>query len=131
MTEYVERASGPVRRVDGPGCTPAVVDVESAPPVTVHMATCTPNSQPYWHDEGGQRTEHGYQINVLDEGLNILATIDLPEWETFRPASAGHRLIEHGWMIRPDARTPETVNGWRPVGSGWVTQVISTDVLMP
>lgn len=127
-----ERASGPPRPapvprlVDGPGCTPAAVDeqlVDDGPAVL--MATCTPNSQPFW-DGGEQRTEHGYQINVLDDGLNILATIELPDWETFRPASAGHRLIEHGWMIRPDARGPESVNGWRAIGSGWVTQVIRT-----
>lgn len=83
-------------------------------------ATCTPNSYP--HKDG--RVEHGFQINVLDHDLIAITTVDLPDWESFRPASAGHRLIERGWMIRPDARGPETVNGWRPVGSGWMTQVI-------
>lgn len=87
------------------------------------MAACTPNSLP--DDEGD--VEHGFQINVLDHNLEILATIDLPDWESFRPASAGHRLIEHGYMIRPDTRTPETVNGWREVGSGWMTQVMRLD----
>jgi hypothetical protein len=33
-------------------------------------------------------------------------------------------------MIRPDARDePGTLNGWRPIGSGWVTQVIPTEVV--
>lgn len=114
-----ERASGPPRPA-----RPVLVDAPA-----LFMATCTPNSAPFWHDDV-QRCQHGYEINVLDDGLNILATIELPEWESFRPASAGHRLIEHGWMIRPEARDePETVNGWRAIGSGWVTQVISTDVV--
>ena len=87
------------------------------------MATCTPNSLP---DAGGE-VQHGFQINVLDASMAILATVDLPDWETFRPASAGHRLIEHGYMIRPDARTSGTVNGWRQAGSGWMTQVMRLD----
>lgn len=124
-----ERVSGSprpapdARFVDGPGCTPAAVEQPA-----IMMATCTPNSAPFWHNDE-QLCENGYQINVLDASLNILVTIDLPEWDTFRPASAGHRLIERGWMIRPEARNePDTVNGWRAIGSGWVTQVISTDV---
>lgn len=87
------------------------------------MAACTPNSLP---DAEGE-VEHGFQINVLDHNLNTLETIDLPDWETFRPASAGHRLIEIGYMIRPDTRTPETVNGWSRVGPGWMTQVTRLD----
>ncbi|MGY5627488.1 hypothetical protein ACW7N6_38615 [Streptomyces sp. UC1A3] len=84
------------------------------------VAACTPNSLP---DADGV-TEHGFQITVLDARMAILATINLPEWESFRPASAGHRLIEHGYMIRPDIRTPETVNGWSQVGPGWMTSVV-------
>lgn len=90
-------------------------------------AVCTPNSHP--HPDG--RVEHGYQINVLDEGLSIVATVDLPEWESFRPASAGHRLIEHGYMIRPDARGPQAVNGWRRAEPGldsWSVPVVRVDV---
>lgn len=84
------------------------------------VAACTPNSLP---DAGGV-AEYGFQINVLDDDMSVLATINLPDWETFRPASAGHRLIEHGYMIRPDARTPETVNGWSQAGSGWMASVM-------
>lgn len=87
------------------------------------MAACTPNSLP---DADG-RTGHGFQINVLDDDMAVLATIDLPDWESFRPASAGHRLIERGYMIRPDARGPETVNGWTAVGPSWMTPVVRTD----
>jgi hypothetical protein len=87
------------------------------------MAACTPNSLP---DADGE-VEHGFQINVLNEGMDILATIDLPDWESFRPASAGHRLIEHGYMIHPEARGPETVNGWRQAGAGWMVSVIRTE----
>lgn len=122
MVRYVDRPSGPPFRVDH-DTTPAP-PVPLAPRVTLYMATCTPNSAPFWHDDV-QRCEHGFQLNVLDDELNIVVTIDLPEWESFRPASAGHRLIEHGWMIRPDTRGPDTVNGWRAIGSGWVTQVIA------
>ncbi|NUV64302.1 hypothetical protein [Streptomyces sp. CAI-85] len=89
-------------------------------------AVCTPNSHP---GEDG-RVEHGYQLNVLDAELRIVATVDLPEWESFRPSSAGHRLIEHGYMIRPDARGPETVNGWRQASPGldsWSVPVVRTD----
>lgn len=87
------------------------------------MAACTPNSLP---DAEGE-VEHGFQINVLDHSMSILVTIDLPDWDSFRPASAGHRLIENGYMIRPDVRTPETVNGWSRAGSGWMTQVMRLD----
>jgi hypothetical protein len=87
-------------------------------------AACTPNSHP---DEAG-RVGHGYQITVLDGRMEILATVDLPDWESFGPATAGHRLIEHGYMIRPDARgLPDTVNGWRQVGSGWLVPVVRID----
>lgn len=86
------------------------------------FAACTPNSEPV-----AGRAEYGYQINVLDEGMKILVTIDLPEWQKFRPASAGHRLIEHGYMIRPDARGPDTVNGWREVGMGFMVPVMRLD----
>lgn len=86
----------------------------------VLTATCTPNSYP--HDDG--RVEYGFQINVMDPGLNILATVDLPDWELFHPTSAGDRLIEHGFMIHPEARTVGAVKGWRPTGSGWLTQVV-------
>lgn len=89
------------------------------------MAACTPNSLP----GADGHTEHGFQINVLDSDMAILATIDLPDWETFRPASAGHRLIEHGYRIRPDARGADTVNGWSQAGPGWRVPVIRTEGL--
>ena len=91
------------------------------------FAACTPNSEPV-----AGRAEYGYQINVLDESMKILVTIDLPEWQKFRPASAGHRLIEHGYMIHPDARGQEgSINGWRRVSLGMMVPVIRTGDVVP
>lgn len=85
-------------------------------------AVCTPNSHP--HEDGN--VEHGFQINVLDEQLAILATVDLPDWESFRPASAGHRLIEVGFMIRPGVDRAD-LNGWKPVTNGYTVPVVSIE----
>ncbi|MFJ9907942.1 hypothetical protein ACIRVK_34560 [Streptomyces sp. NPDC101152] len=60
-------------------------------------------------------TPDGYRIRVLDEDYGVYLVHLFFDWDSFRPASAGHRLIEHGYMIRPDARTPNAVNGWREV----------------
>ncbi|MDX3241695.1 hypothetical protein [Streptomyces sp. ME18-1-4] len=57
----------------------------------------------------------GYRIRVLAEDHDGDLVDLIFDWDSFRPASAGHRLIEHGYMIRPDARTPDAVNGWREV----------------
>lgn len=86
------------------------------------IATCTPNSQPH----GDGRVEHGYQINVLDDQLTIHATIDLADWENFRPASAGHRLIEVGYMISPGVDRAD-LNGWQRTASGYMVPVVSLD----
>lgn len=74
-------------------------------------------------------TPDGYRIRVLaedhDDGLVEL----IFGWDSFRLASAGHRLIEHGYMIRPDARAPDAVNGWREVSGQpgtWYVPVMST-----
>lgn len=85
-------------------------------------AVCTPNSHP--HDDGG--VEHGFQINVLDEQLDILATVALPDWERFRPASAGHRLIELGYTIRPGLDRAD-LNGWKPEAHGYTVPVVPLD----
>ncbi|WP_406126957.1 hypothetical protein [Streptomyces sp. NBC_00989] len=60
-------------------------------------------------------TPDGYRIRVLDEDHGVYLVHLFFDWDSFRPASAGHRLIEHGYMIRPDARTPDAVNGWSEV----------------
>lgn len=105
------------------GAAPAARPAAERPaPAPELIAACTPNSLP---DAEGH-TEHGFQINVLDDDMAIVATIDLPDWESFRPASAGHRLIEHGYMIRPDARGPETLSGWTRVGPGFSAPVVRT-----
>lgn len=87
-------------------------------------AVCTPNSHP--HPDG--RVEHGYQLNViaLDDQLTTLVTVDLPDWDRFRPASAGHRLIEVGYMIRPGIDRAD-MNGWRREASGYTVPVVRLD----
>jgi hypothetical protein len=75
-------------------------------------------------------TPDGYRIRVLAEDHEGDLVDLFFDWDSFRPASAGHRLIEHGYMIRPDARTPEAVNGWReaPGQPGtWSVPVIPTN----
>ncbi|MDQ0602025.1 hypothetical protein QF037_006370 [Streptomyces canus] len=75
-------------------------------------------------------TSDGYRIRVLAEGHDDDLVDLFFDWASFRPASAGHRLIEHGYMIRPDARTPEAVNGWREVPGQpgtWSVPVIPTN----
>lgn len=72
----------------------------------------------------------GYRIRVLDEDHDVYLVHLFFDWDSFRPASAGHRLIEHGYMIRPDARTPDAVNGWREVPGQpgtWSVPVIPTN----
>jgi hypothetical protein len=46
-------------------------------------------------------TPDGYRIRVLDEDHGVYLVHLFFDWDSFRPASAGHRLIEHGYMIRP------------------------------
>lgn len=84
--------------------------------MSVLMAVCTPNSHP--HDDG--RVEHGYQLNVLDEELAVLATVDLPEWESFQEEAAGQRLAEAGFALD----TGE--DAWSPSGLGFMAPVVRT-----
>jgi len=53
--------------------------------------------------------------------------LELGNWHGFRPASAGHRLIENGYMIDPQMHNTAAgnVSGWILVpGAGWITRVI-------
>ncbi|MER6204642.1 hypothetical protein [Streptomyces sp. NPDC001642] len=75
-------------------------------------------------------TPDGYRIRVLDEDHGVYLAHLFFDWDSFRPASAGHRLIEHGYMIRPNARTTDAVNGWREVPGQpetWSVPVIPTN----
>lgn len=75
-------------------------------------------------------TPEGYRIRVLDEDHDVCLVQLLFDWDSFRPASAGHRLIEHGYRIRPDARASDAVNGWREVPGQpgtWSVPVIPTN----
>lgn len=48
-----------------------------------------------------------------------LARIDLPDWDHFRSASAGHRLIEQGYQVLPAAHyEPDRAAGWKPGADG-------------
>ncbi|WP_435058353.1 hypothetical protein [Streptomyces sp. bgisy060] len=83
-------------------------------------AVCTPNSHP--HADG--RVEHGYQLNVLDETLTIVATVDLPHWDRFNAEEAGQHLADAGFALKADAAGP----GWRPSGLGHMTPVARTAI---
>lgn len=46
----------------------------------------------------------------------VVHVIALPEWDDIRPASAGHRLIEHGYMTMPATHyAPDAAAGWRRI----------------
>lgn len=64
--------------------------------------------------------EGPFTLRVLGPGGEELLRIEYP-WEQFRPSSAGHRLIEHDYMIVPSTHEePERVAGWAPApGMGW------------
>jgi len=81
--------------------------------VSTLTAICTPNSQP--HEDG--RVEHGYQLNVLDQSLAIVATVDLPEWESFQQEEAVRQLAEAGFVLS------SSVEAWSPSGLGYMTPV--------
>ena len=84
--------------------------------MTNFFAACTPNSLP----EGG-RTKHGYQINVLTEGMTVMETINLPEWETFQQEEAEDHLARIGYILT----SPE----WSAAGLGFMASVVRTDGL--
>lgn len=63
----------------------------------------------------------GYVITVTDYTVapEQLARIDLPDWDHFRAASAGHRLIEHGYAVLPAAHmTKDRFAGWQAAPDG-------------
>lgn len=67
----------------------------------------------------GVDTQHGpngpFVIAVLNlRRWEVHTRIALPEWEEFRPASAGHRLMERGWML------PTVVHWWPNRSAGWL-----------
>jgi hypothetical protein len=63
----------------------------------------------------------GYVITVTQHTPEPeeLARIELPDWDDFRPASAGHRLIEQGFQVLPAAHyEPDRAAGWKPGADG-------------
>ncbi|EST17890.1 hypothetical protein [Streptomyces niveus] len=48
-----------------------------------------------------------------------LLRLELPDWDHFRSASAGHRLIEQGFQVLPAAHyEPDRAAGWKPGADG-------------
>lgn len=69
-------------------------------------------------------------IVVIDtQDLTVLRRIHLPTWDGMRFASAGHRLIEHGWIIDAAAHhEPDTRTGWTDLpGIGYIAPVRRLD----
>ncbi|WP_432158208.1 hypothetical protein [Streptomyces sp. bgisy153] len=85
-------------------------------------AVCTPNSYP--HEDG--RIEHGYQLNVLDQDLTVLATVDLPDWESFHQEAAGHRLADAGFALQPGLDS-SGAEGWTSAGLGYMAPVVRAE----
>jgi hypothetical protein len=89
--------------------------------MTELIATYTPNSYP--HEDG--RVEHGYQLNVLDQDLAIVVTVDLPDWESFHQEAADRCLASAGFALQPDPDSAGVV-GWSPSGLGYMAPVVRT-----
>ncbi|MFJ2752815.1 hypothetical protein [Streptomyces sp. NPDC087297] len=81
-------------------------------------AVCTPNSYP--HEDG--RVEHGYQLNVLDGDLAVVATVELSHWTSCDLEEAGRHLAEAGYELRPGGED----GGWSPAGLGYMAPVAPT-----
>lgn len=74
----------------------------------------------------------GWKITILRTcDATHAETITLPDWADFRPASAGHRLIEYGYMLPAAAHfAPDREAGWHPVpGKGWSAPAYPRDEL--
>jgi hypothetical protein len=64
-------------------------------------------------------------IQVLEMvTVGTILRIELPYWDDFRAASAGHRLIEYGYQIdSPAFMLPGNAAGWTPYRTGYVAPV--------
>lgn len=74
----------------------------------------------------------GYLLRVAaPKADGWLVDLRLPDWESFLPQSAGHRLIECGFMIHPSARMDSRLNGgWKPYPNeedSWWAPVFALD----
>lgn len=76
------------------------------------FAACTPNSLP----EHG-RTEHGWQINIVNDAMTVLHTVDLPDWNTFHETEAAAALERAGYALPPSTE-------WAPAGLGFMAAVV-------
>ncbi|MEU2453883.1 hypothetical protein ABZ605_27870 [Streptomyces sp. NPDC012765] len=78
-------------------------------------AVITPNSLP--HPDG--RVEHGYQLNVLDEDLAIVATVELAHWTGCDLREASRHLTEAGFALCSGGQDGD----WRQSGMGYMARV--------
>ncbi len=68
-------------------------------------------------EAGGPIGWHFYVLTVEDASLALAYTLD--DWTAWRPASAGHRLIDRGYMVSPPAHfEDDRVAGWAPLPGG-------------
>lgn len=61
-------------------------------------------------------------VDLTDRAIKLQLDVD---WDNWRPASAGHRLIEHGYMTDPAAHfTSGAAAGWSELpGIGHIAPV--------
>lgn len=86
------------------------------------FAACTPNSYP--HDDG--RVEHGYSLTVLDAGMDVLATVNLPDWNDFRREEAERHLADVGFLLQGSPDAPDAED-WTPAGLGYRACVVRAE----
>ncbi|MFF9908771.1 hypothetical protein ACF1HU_35825 [Streptomyces olivaceus] len=95
-----------------PAAVRAVLDRGQDAP---YLAVGEPTAGPYgWHFT---------VIRVVDRATVL--TFDMPKWGEWRPASAGHRLIERGYITSPPAHfEPDRAAGWESLpDGGWAAPV--------
>ncbi|WP_316782820.1 hypothetical protein [Streptomyces sasae] len=74
----------------------------------------------------------GWYIHVLAvDGPTLAHALAFPQWTDWRPASAGHRLIEKGYMVHPPAHVEtDRAAGWQHLPGGrWAAPVHTRDEL--
>lgn len=61
----------------------------------------------------------GWHLHVIGPTGECVASVDLPDWAEWRGASAGHRLIEHGYMVTAASHwEADRAAGWVQLAGG-------------
>jgi hypothetical protein len=70
----------------------------------------------------------GWRISVLrTSDAAPVHSIVLPDWDRWKPTTAGDRLIEHGYAVVAIAHFgPERVGGWLQIGESSYTAPVYT-----